>query len=96
MLSTRWVKQESVRTPLGVGLKRNSKRKFRDKKVTLGFWTKLQFRKSPICWQLDGQEVLVPSDVEHSHALRLVLTRVSVENRGTELDLSVLRDSRRF
>jgi hypothetical protein len=96
MLSTRRVKQESVHASLAVGLKRDPNRKLRDKKVALRFWAKAQFRKSPICWQLDGQEVAVPSDVKHSNALCLVLTRVGVEDGGTEFDLSVLRDSGRF
>ena len=69
MLSAWRVKQESAHASLAVSLKRDSNRKLCNEEVLPAFGAKAQFRKAPIRWQLDTQEivvanVVVPRDVE--------------------------------
>ena len=93
MLSARRVDQDSVHVSVTIGLKRHPNREFRHEKLPSAFRAEAEFRKSTPDWQLDCQEIVVPSDGEHSLTLRFIPTRVGVKARRINGNLRVLRDS---
>ena len=94
MLSSRRVNQASVHVSITIGLKRHPNREFRHEELPSAFRAEAEFRKSPPDWQLDCQEIVVPSDGEHSLTLRFIPTRVGVKATRINGNLCVLRDSR--